>query len=801
MAAPRISPHRRALAIARAALLFLAAAVPAARCEPVVVTLAGSGPTGWGNGAYGGDGLTGSEAFLDGPASVALDASGRLMFADYWNNRIRAVDPAGKVSTIAGSGWVGYESDGAALGTSLWGPWGVARRGTGFVFSDTFNSIIRAVDGTGALTRIAGTTGDSGFGGDYGSARSALLDWPLGVATDNAGNVYVADSWNHRIRRIGTDGVITTVAGDGWSDAFGRGRYAGDGGQARFASLNWPTELAVAADGSIYVADTYNQRIRRIDGATGVITTLAGNGEVGNDGDGGDALAARLNHPAGIAVSGSTIYIADSLNHRIRKVSNGVIEAVAGSGTRGLSQDPSPAASARFQEPRGLAVLANGDLLVADTGNNRLRRVIFGDTGTVTGTVRDMWTMEPIPGAIVAWDGITARSDASGRYTLGAAAGTQLLSASAPTYGTVLELVSIVPDAPETHDFALPSGRIQGHVTDDAGHIVAGATVTSPDVTITTGADGSFTLRSAPGPVTLKAQALGFASGSTTVNVTNGATTDVRIVVHRTRSFALPLAYDADWISWNGNPGDYTTPSSDYCFPAEELPASNSVFTFTHENGWVDFLFPSKEDGANNALMVNGQTLSITPGRYSALHLLDSSQFGAWTGAVTLRYADGGTTSVSLRWSDWAWNAIGQSLGENETVAIPCTHRHNGSNANAAPPVDILHSLVPVDSARTLTGVTLPADPNGLTSQTAYIFAASLDQVDGGATYGDVNSDGSVTVADAGIVFAAAAGLRVPTSDERLLGDLWPAYPAGAFGDGSLTLGDAVAVLRKAQGL
>lgn len=789
-------------------LLALSFCAASARAD-VVVPVSGAGPVGWDNGLFQGSGSPAPGAYLNAPIGVAQDSGGRILIADYWNDQVRAVDPLGSIVTVAGDGWPGNQGKGNALNTSIWGPWGVAARGDAFVFTDTFNSSVRQVDADGTLTRIAGVIsgtpgsqsdpygGWSGFSGDGGPADQARLNWPLGVAVDKNQNVYIADSWNQRIRRI-SNGVITTIAGDGRSDAWGRGAYGGDGGPATAASLNWPTAVAVDAYGNVFIADTYNQRIRRVDASTGIITTVAGNGHIGHAGSEGPATEAELNFPAGIAVAPSgTLFIADSMNHRIRAVGNGVIHDVAGTGERGLAGDNGPALAAAFNEPRGLAVTSTGDLLVADTGNNRVRMVILGATGQVTGRVLDMHSLVPLPGAQVAWNGVMATADAHGEFTLLTRQGYVSVTAGAPTYGSVTDLVAVNPGASTTHDFLLPSGMVNGRVVDDAGHVIAGAAVSAEGSNVVTAADGSFLLRLPPGSHVIRAGHDGYSTGVVNVPVPNGDTVSARIVLSPLHSTGLPLAYDKDWISSHENPGDYTTPASDYAFAGEELPASLSVASFvTGPSSSVDFLFPNKSDGANNVLSVNGQTLSVPAGRYSAIHMLESSQYGGWDGAVTLNYSDG-SVSVPMRWSDWAWNYVGQSLGANEMVAIPTSHRHKSGDPNASPPVDILHSQAPADPGRALVSITLPADTGGAGSKDAYIFAVSLDAVAAPPAYGDVDGNSGITVPDARMALECAAGLRELTPEQAMRADLWPVYPPDAFGDGQVTVEDALAILQR----
>ena len=260
-----------------------------------------------------GDGGPAVQAHLYEPTGVAVDGSGNLYIADPGNGRIRKVDSVGTITTVAGRGGVGFSGDGGpAVEARLRDPTGVAVDGSGNLYiADPGNDRIRKVDSAGTITTIAGT-GEDGFGGDGGPAAQAHLSYPYGVAVDGKGNVYIADSNNRRIRKVDSAGTITTIAGTG-EDGFG-----GDGGPAAQAQLHDPYGVAVDGKGNVYIADSNNHRIRKVDSA-GTITTIAGTGEVAFGGDGGPALQAQLHDPYGVAVDEKgNVYIADSKHDRIR---------------------------------------------------------------------------------------------------------------------------------------------------------------------------------------------------------------------------------------------------------------------------------------------------------------------------------------------------------------------------------------------------------------------------------------------------------------------------------------------------
>jgi sugar lactone lactonase YvrE len=330
---------------------------------------------GTGSPGYGGDGGPATSAQLKTPKGVAVDGNGNVYIADTQNNVVRRVDAlTGVITTVAGTGSSGSSGNGGlATSARLSSPQDVAVAPNGDLYiADTGNSEIRKVTAaTGVITLYAGT-GSSGSTGDGGAATSAKLNGPSGVSLDGSGNVYIADAGNNEIRKVtAATGVITRVAGTGSQGS------TGDGGPATSARLKSPYDVAVASNGDFYIADQGNNEIRMVTAATGVITTYAGTGSPGSSGDGGPATSAQLQHPEAVALaSNGDLYIADTQNNVIRRITagSGIITTVVGTGAPGSGGDGGPATLAQLKAPEGVAISTTGDIYIADSGNNEVRR-------------------------------------------------------------------------------------------------------------------------------------------------------------------------------------------------------------------------------------------------------------------------------------------------------------------------------------------------------------------------------------------------------------------------------------------
>jgi uncharacterized protein (TIGR03437 family) len=374
-------------------VLFWAVALvslPALAQNPgVITTIAGTGVEG-----YNGDNQPATQAQLDWSIAEddelgnvffdyshpAVDKDGNIYIPDKANYRVRKIDRNGIIITVAGNGTPGFSgNNGPAIQGQLDFPTSVAVDAAGNLYIvDEFNNRVRKVSPAGIITTVVGvgSSGQCELGGNGGPAALAQLCLPGGLAIGPDGSLYISDTFNQQVRRVSPNGIITAFAGLGFGNT--EESFGGDGGPAAQASLFQPAGLAFDSNGNLYIADEYNHRIRKVTPA-GIISTVAGKGDEGFAGDGQQAIAATLNHPTDVAVDAAgNLYIADQYNNRVRKVTpDGIITTVAGNGVHGFGGDGGPPLQAALDYPSGITFDLQGNLLIVDHHNMRLRKVVF----------------------------------------------------------------------------------------------------------------------------------------------------------------------------------------------------------------------------------------------------------------------------------------------------------------------------------------------------------------------------------------------------------------------------------------
>lgn len=337
-----------------------------------ITTAVGTGARG-----FAGDGGPATAALLNGPFDVAFDAPGNLYFSDTFNHRIRRVDAAtGTISTIAGNGEAGYSGDGGpATEAALNEPYGVLVDRAGNIYTaDRLNRRVRRIDArSGVIATLAGT-GEAAYGGDGGPAAQAGLAEPNGLAFDaDERRLYIADVADHRVRIVDlATGTIATFAGTGMAE------HGGDGGPAREARIFGARAVKISGDGTIYILERQGSSLRAVDPATDIITTIAGTTGRGLSGDGGPALAAVFDAPKEMAIDrDGSLLIVDTENHAIRRIdrASGIVTTIAG-GRKGAQGDGGPATEAGLDRPHGAVVGPDGAIYIGDTNNHRIRKVV-----------------------------------------------------------------------------------------------------------------------------------------------------------------------------------------------------------------------------------------------------------------------------------------------------------------------------------------------------------------------------------------------------------------------------------------
>lgn len=329
-----------------------------------------------------GDGKNALQVIIEGPMGIGEDTEGNIILSDREGKFVWRIEKSGRAVVIAGTGkptGAGGLPEGRVLATEvdLAMPEGlVVDRDGSILLADSYNHVILRIDKEGYLTRFAGT-GERGRGGEGVKALESSFAFPCDVRLDSKGNIFVADLENHRIRKITRGGLVTTVAGSGVPG------YSGDGGPALNAQLNSPWGILIDNDDNLLIADSNNDVIRKV-GSDGIIHTIAGNGQEGYEGDGGPALSAKLNTPQSLAVDAQgRIYIGDEHNDAIRVIElDGTIRSFIGSKGPGYSGDGGPASQAQIADPENLWVRKDGSILISVRDNARLR--IVSPEGIIT---------------------------------------------------------------------------------------------------------------------------------------------------------------------------------------------------------------------------------------------------------------------------------------------------------------------------------------------------------------------------------------------------------------------------------
>lgn len=367
-------------------LLFIGLVLPLWARGQIIATYAGGGTNGLG------DGGVATAAQIYDPNGLTLDTKGNLFITENLGNRVRKVDSSNIIFTVAGNGTGGYSGDGGLADTSrVWQPTGVACDHAGNIYiADEHNSRIRRIDvNTGIISTVAGT-GIDGYSGDGGPATNAQLYAPLAICFDRWGSMYISDMVNARIRKVDTQGIITTIAGNGTSGS------SGDGGPATAAQLWMPYGLAVDSFGNLFIADEGSNKIRKV-AANGIITTIAGNGGNVFNGDSISAISASIN-PIAIAINSiGEILLVDNHNNRIRKVDSlGIIHTVVGSGGNGNSGDGGPAILAEIGNPGGIALDECDNIYVSQVNSPRIRKITFNQNCSVLGVHSNVFSANSV---------------------------------------------------------------------------------------------------------------------------------------------------------------------------------------------------------------------------------------------------------------------------------------------------------------------------------------------------------------------------------------------------------------------
>jgi sugar lactone lactonase YvrE len=691
--------------------------------------------------AYSGDGNLAINAALNGASDVALDGTGNIFIADGANDVVREVIAAtGLLTTIAGRGPNNATLSGTAATSALLNdPSGVFVDGSGNLYiADRGNNVVRKVTvATGAIQTVAGN-GSAGFAGDGGIATAAALSAPASVSEDRFGNLFIADTGNNVIREINaTTGVISTVAGNG------NAGYSGDGGAATSAELHTPEMVAVDVFGNIYIADSANNVIRQVSATSGTISTVAGNGTAGSSGDGGPAQSAELDGPNGVAVDSSgNFFIGDTNNHKIRKVAiaTGNIATLAGNGTPGFGGDGGAAVSSTLNLPKGLGLSASGDLYFADSGNNR---------------VREIAGVAQVPAASLSTAALTFNNQVNG--TTSASQSVAVTNSGAAT----LIVASATTTGPNASDFTL---------TNTCAAPIAPGTSCTIAVTFTAGASGPRTASlsiadNAPGspqqvsltgtgeaPVTLAPGGLSFPlqlegklSAPQTITITNNQSVALNI-----SSITIGGTNAASFAQSN-TCGASIAPSASCAvtvtFNPTAIGANNADLAITHDAAGSPLVAGLSGTGTTATADLTPASLTFgTAVVFNAIATQSITLTNNGTDALTIASVQVlGTNSADFTQT----NTCGASLATGNSCAITVTFKPFAAGARVAN-ITVTDSAGNSPQTVNLTGVgidfSLTAAANGSVTETESAGQSTSFALEVAATGGASSTD-SVTVA------------------------------------------------------
>jgi sugar lactone lactonase YvrE len=610
-----------------------------------------SGGSGLGSGAAGYNVTANS----GGPRSTNLTIAGLSFTVDQAGATATSVQTYA-IKTLAGNGNPGYGGDnGPATSALLNNPTGAAVDSAGNLYiADKFNQRVRKVS-NGAISTVAGN-GAQGYSGDNGPATSAQLFWPAGIALDSAGNLYIADSGNNVVRKV-SNGVITTVAGNGTFS------YSGDGGPATSATLNNPTSVAVDPAGNLYIADLDNHRVRKV--SNGVITTVAGNGTQGFSGDNGPATSAELASPEGVAVdSAGNLYIADSFFQVVREVSNGVIATVAGTATQGYTGDNGPATSAELNDPSGVAVDSVGNLYIADSGNDCIRVVSNGAIVTVVGNGTQGYSGDngPATGAELSLPAGVAVDTAGNLYV--ADSGNNRIRVATPT--GVSCTATLTP-------FALFAPTGGGSLS----------------VAIQTGASCAWTVQNLPSWIAVSGSGVGTGSGSVSLSVAANpgaartatvSVAGVQVPVSQTAAAcSYALAFGGQTFSVAGGTGSVGVVASSWCSWSASSLVSWVTLTGGASgmgNGTVAYQVAANTEGPQTgSLIIAGLPFTVEQASATVTGLVSGGSMaqlvsgGLWNTTITLVNTGATDAEAVLNFFDDNGNALPLPLTFPQTAS------------------------------------------------------------------------------------------------------------------------------------